>query len=166
MCNRFVQGGKLIKPGERAKVLMRGPGGTFEIEFDGAVFSGAARKDNCEYWLVREGGEEVRVPFITRYGERNSSNKAQGWEDVPEGSSMEGILLPPPPGKDYRLLKVVTQAARAARELALGNDRTPIFDPPLETLGRISIDAVSNAQKKPSDQLNFLLDLNGSEASF
>lgn len=39
---------------------------------------------------------------------------------------MEGLLLPRPPGKDYRLLKVVTQAATPEQAAWLGNDRVPM----------------------------------------
>ena len=40
---------------------------------------------------------------------------------------MEGLLLPRPPGKEYRLLKVVTQPATAEQLARLGNDRVPVF---------------------------------------
>jgi hypothetical protein len=54
----------------------------------------------------------------------------QNWEDVREGSSMDGLLLPQPPGKTYRLLKVVTQAATPKQIARLGNDRVPVLHPP------------------------------------
>ena len=38
----------------------------------------------------------------------------------------EGLLLPQPPGKDYRLLKIVTQPATPSQIEKLGNDRAPI----------------------------------------
>jgi hypothetical protein len=40
---------------------------------------------------------------------------------------MEGLLLPQPPGKDYRLLKVVTQPATIEQIARLGNERAPVF---------------------------------------
>ena len=42
MCNRLVQKDKVIKPGERVRVLLKGPGAEFEIEVEG-VFAGAAK---------------------------------------------------------------------------------------------------------------------------
>jgi hypothetical protein len=38
--------------------------------------------------------------------------------------------LPRPPGKVYRLLKVVTQAATSEQIALLGNDRVPVLHPP------------------------------------
>ena len=126
MCNRFVQDGVEVKPGKRARVLMRGPGGEFEIEFTGAVFGGPAKKESRGYWIKREGGEEVRVPNVQKFGERHQVTDEQGWENLPPGSSLEGMLLPQPPGKDYRLLKIVTQPANDDQIERLGNDRAPV----------------------------------------
>ena len=49
------------------------------------------------------------VPDIERFGEKDKTSGHQNWKDVPAGSALEGLLLPTPPGKDYRLLKVVTR---------------------------------------------------------
>ena len=43
-------------------VLMRGPGGEFEIPFEEAVFGGPARNESRNYWIRREGAEPVIVP--------------------------------------------------------------------------------------------------------
>lgn len=127
MCNRFVQQGREVRPGQRAVVLMRGPGGEFEMPFDAAVFGGPARSESRQYWIKRQGAERVLIPEITRFGEKDSATGAQNWEDVPAHSAMEGLLLPRPAGKDYRLVKVVTQAATADQTARLGNDRVPLF---------------------------------------
>ena len=127
MCNRFVQNGREVRPGQRAKVLMRGPGGEFEIPFDDAIFGGPARSESRNYWIKREGAQPVLIPDIERFGEKNKATGEQNWEDVPANSAMEGLLLPRPPGKDYRLLKVVTQAATADQLTRLGNDRVPVL---------------------------------------
>lgn len=126
MCNRIVQDGRIIKPGERARVLMKGPGAVFELPFEDAVFGGPAKKESRNYWINREGAEPVIVPDIERFGEKNKATGEQGWEDVPPGSSLEGLLLPQPPGKDYRLLKIVTQPATEDQVARLGNDRVPV----------------------------------------
>ena len=128
MCNRFVQKGRQVKPQQKATVLMKGPGGFFELPFE-AVFGGAARNESRNYWIEREGAEPVIVPDIGRFGEKDKATGAQNWEDIPPGSALEGLLLPMPPGKDYRLLKVVTQAATEDQIARLGNDRAPIIIP-------------------------------------
>lgn len=126
MCNRIVQKNKPVKPGEAVTVLMRGPQGEFEVPFTEAIFGGPARNENRKYWIHREGAQEVLVPDVTRFGEKNKATGEQGWEDLPPGAALEGLLLPQPPGKNYRLLKVVTQSATPEQLARLGNDRAPI----------------------------------------
>jgi hypothetical protein len=127
MCNRYVQKGREVRPGQRTKVILKGPGAEFEIDFDEAIFGGPARKESRNYWIEREGAEPVLVPDIERFGEKDKATGQQNWEDVPANSVMEGLLLPRPPGKDYRLLKVLTQPAAADQLARLGNDRVPVF---------------------------------------
>lgn len=129
MCNRVVQKGRIVKPGEKLTVLMKGPGAYFELPFE-ATFAGPAKSESRTYWINREGAEPVIVPEVTRFGEKNKTTEEQGWEDVPPGSSLDGLLLPQPPGKDYRLLKVVTQPATPEQLARLGNDRAPVVLPP------------------------------------
>jgi hypothetical protein len=126
MCNRVVQKDKAIKPGEPVTVLMRGPQGEFVLPFTGAIFGGPAKLESRNYWIKREGAEDVRVPDVTRFGEKNQATGEQGWEDVPSGSTLDGLLLPQPPGKTYRLLKIVTQPATPDQIARLGNDRAPV----------------------------------------
>lgn len=127
MCNRYVQKGREVRPGQRTSVLMKGLGAAFEIECDEAIFGGPARKESRSYWIEREGAEPVIVPDIERFGEKDKATGQQNWEDVSANSAMEGLLLPRPPGKDYRLLKVLTQPATADQLARLGNDRVPVF---------------------------------------
>jgi len=130
MCNRVVQKGNVIKPGERITVLMRGPQGEYELPFTEAIFGGPAKSESRNYWIRREGAEPVIVPEVTRFGEKNKTTEEQGWEDIADGSALQGLLLPQPPGKDYRLLKVVTQPATPDQLTRLGNDRAPVVVPP------------------------------------
>jgi len=123
MCNRVVQKGNVIKPGERITVLMRGPQGEYELPFTEAIFGGPAKSESRNYWIQRESAEPVIVPEVTRFGEKNKTTEQQGWEDIAPGSALQGLLLPQPPGKDYRLLKVVTQPATPDQLARLGNDR-------------------------------------------
>lgn len=130
MCNRVVQNEVIIKPGGQLTVLMRGPQGLYELPFTEAVFGGPARIESRNYWIKREGAEDVRVPNVSRFGEKNKTTGQQGWEDVPPGSTLDGLLLPQPPGKSYRLLKVVTAQATPEQTERLGNDRTPVVRQP------------------------------------
>lgn len=130
MCNRVVQNKVVVKPGGKAYVLMKGPGGEFEVPYTEAIFGGPAKRESRSYWISREGAEDVLVPDVSQYGEKNKTTDEQGWEEVAPGSSLEGLLLPTPPGKTYRLLKIVTQPATPEQLARLGNDRAPIVHPP------------------------------------
>lgn len=153
MCNRFVQNGRVVKPGEKATVLLRGPAGEFEIEFDQAVFSGNAREDKKRYWLKQ--ADEVIVPGISAYGEKNKLTGAQSFEQVPDGSRALGFLLPQPEGKEYRLLKILTTDGGPKRTALFGNDRTPVLEPPLgEEIGRIETESASAPPEK--EQMDLL----------
>jgi hypothetical protein len=72
----------------------------------------------------------VLVPEVSRFGEKDKATGQQHREVAPEGAAMEGLLLPTPPGKQCRLLKVVTQPASAEQKTRLGNDRVPVFRAP------------------------------------
>lgn len=124
MCNRFVQKGREIRPQQTATVLINKPEGPTPFE---AVFAGPARSESRSYWIAKEGAEPVIVPGIERFGEKNKATGQQNWEEAPPDSAMEGLLLPVPEGKDYRLLKVVTQPATPEQAARLGNDRVPVF---------------------------------------
>jgi hypothetical protein len=110
-------------------VWLRGPGGEFELPFDEAVFGGPARRESRNYWIMRERAEDVLIPNVTRFGEKNKATGTQGYENLPSETALEGLLLPAPPGKEYRLLKVLTQPASADQVARLGNDRAPVFRP-------------------------------------
>jgi len=129
MCNRIVQNGREVKPGQRLIVHLRGPQGEYELPFE-AIFGGPARSESRHYWIKREGAEPVIVPEVERFGEKDKTTGQQNYEDVPPGTSLEGLLLPPPPGKEYRLLKVLTQPATAEQLARLGNDRAPVLRRP------------------------------------
>jgi hypothetical protein len=51
----------VIKPGEKAKVLMRGPRGEFELPFTEAVFGGPAKRESRGYWIKTE---LIRICFF------------------------------------------------------------------------------------------------------
>jgi hypothetical protein len=59
-CNRIIQDGRVIKPGERVMVLLRGRGGELKLPFEEAVFGGPARSESRNHWFKRE-----RAPVVT-----------------------------------------------------------------------------------------------------
>jgi|GEM_PF-2389516 hypothetical protein len=127
MCNAIIQESVTIKPGQKAKVLLKGPGGYFEIEYTGAVLAGCATEEKLNWWKTK--GEEVLIPAMG-YGEKNKFNGNQAFGHLPEGSMIRGILLPPEPGRDYRILKIVTRNGGEDALERWGNDRVPVVVPP------------------------------------
>ena len=93
MCNRVVQDGRVIKPGEKARVLMKGPGAVFELPFNDAVFGGPAKSESRSYWIRREGAEPVIVPDIP-FGEKNKTTGEQGMEVCPRDRAGRAIAPP------------------------------------------------------------------------
>lgn len=130
MCNRIVQKGREVRPGQPVMVFLRGPGGEYELPFEEAIFGGPARSESRNDWIKREGAEPVIVPEVDSFGEKDKTTGQQNWEQLPAGSALEGLLLPTPPGKAYRLLKVVTQPATPEQFTRLGNDRAPVVRRP------------------------------------
>jgi hypothetical protein len=130
MCNRIVQKDQEVKPGGRITVRMRGPQGEFDLEFTEAVFGGPAKRESRGYWKGKEGAEDVIIPDVSKFGEKNKETGEQGYEELPAGSALQGLLLPQPPGKAYRLLKVLTQPATPEQFAKLGNDRAPVVVTP------------------------------------
>ena len=130
MCNKFVQDGVEVRPQGKATVLMRGPAGEFELPFT-AVFGGPARKESRGWWKSQKGAEDVIVPGISRFGEKDKATGVQNWEDTAPDTALQGLLLPEEiakkTGEPYRILKVVTQPATEEQSSRLGNDRVPVI---------------------------------------
>jgi len=127
MCNAIVQDNVTIKPGQKARVLLKGPAGYFEIEYTGAVLAGCATEEKLRWWKTQ--GEEVMIP-AEGFGEKNKIKGGQGFGSLPAGSYIKGILMRQEPGKDYRILKIVTRDGGGDALERWGNDRVPVVLPP------------------------------------
>ena len=101
-------------------------GGEFELPDEEAVFGGPARTESRGSWLHREHAEPAIIPKVTGFGEKDKTTGQQNWEELPAPSALEALLLPTPPSKAYRLLKVLTQPAKPEQLARLGNDRAPV----------------------------------------
>jgi len=114
MCNVVIQDKYEIRPGEWMLVIMViGPGGKMKVYQEEVVWGGSARVESKGYWK-RQGGEEVVIPGVKRWGEIDEDLGKEEWEDVPPGKTLAGILMPETTsreGRHYRLLKVVTAPA-------------------------------------------------------
>jgi hypothetical protein len=146
MCNRFVQKGRMVKPGGKAIIFLRGPGGLMPVELDRkghpllameGVYSGAAQSETVERkWIRAQHAVEVLIPHVTSFGDWHVALDKQLDHDLPAGSALAGVLLPEVERKDgtgpYRLLKVQTRAATPEEEERIGNDRMAVVVPWLD----------------------------------
>lgn len=126
MCNRIVQKTVIISPGgkRRVKVLLEGPHGLSEHEWEEIVFTGCATREKFRWWARQ--GDEVTIP-AEKYGEKNKTTGEQGYGIVPEGMGIKAIVLRPEPGKTYRNLKIVTTDGGEEAERLFGNNRVPLL---------------------------------------
>ncbi len=85
-----------------------------------------ARSESRGYWLRREHAEPAIIPNVTGFGEKDKATGQQNWAQFPAPAALEALLLPQPPGKAYRLLKVLTQPATPDQLARLRNDRAPV----------------------------------------
>ena len=58
---------KIIKPGEKITVHLKGPGAEFDLEFDNAIFGEPAKRESKGYWKSKECAEEVIIPDVDRF---------------------------------------------------------------------------------------------------
>jgi hypothetical protein len=78
--------------------------------------------------LVWDSGvNPTLIITAVRFQEKRKTTGEQGWEDVLPGTALEGLLLLRPPGKDYRFLKIVTQATTPEQIAGMGNDRARVL---------------------------------------
>jgi hypothetical protein len=99
---------------------MRGPQNEFELPFTEAIFGGPATRESRNYWMKREGAEDVIVPNVSRFGENNKATGEQGWEDVRAGSALEELLLLPTTEKTIPAAENRDAARHAGSTCAIG----------------------------------------------
>jgi hypothetical protein len=63
---------------------------------------------------------------VSRFEKKTKSTDEQGWEDVPPGSAIEGLLLTQPPGKIIASSKSSRGPATPEQLARLGNDRASV----------------------------------------
>jgi len=90
------------------------------------VWAGFAREETLPWWM-QKGGELVDVP-AQRFAERSDSTGQFGWDGVPAGKVIRG-LIDPNDGKP--LLKIVTRASTQEETLKFEHPRMPLLASPL-----------------------------------
>lgn len=119
MCNRVVQKDRgVVKPTQPLKVLMKGPSGCFDMEIEG-IFGGQARSESKNFWIKREGAEEVIVPDVEQFGEKDKTTGEQHWEDVPPGTARGGQQGDSTSNPPLTMIHIRPSQTRIAATLAL-----------------------------------------------
>ena len=96
------------------------------------VWAGFAREESLPWWR-KKGGELVDIP-ADRFAERNDATGRLGWDDVPPGKVVRGLV---DPNGEAPLLKVVTRASTVEEAGKFGHDRMPVIEKALFNAERI-----------------------------
>ena len=93
-----------------------------------AVWAGSAKEEKLEDdWLRRGGSQLAQSEPVAAVASKADDNGEMIWGDAPADANLIFVLLAPPPGKSYRLGKMVTTAASPAQAAYFRHDRFSLF---------------------------------------
>lgn len=122
MCNKYRDEDGEHRAGEVLDLLTH----------DGIVLSGkwagSATREKLKWWASHPGAQLVQTPKpITEVSETAKDDGELQWCDAPDGARLFFVLEASPPGKDYRLAKLITTKATESQEAYFRRDRFPLL---------------------------------------
>ena len=104
------------------------------------IWAGSAMEEKLDWWLRKAGNELVQSEVIAAIAVKADDNGEIIWSDAPAGARLLFVLEAAPPGKNYRLAKMVTTAANPAQIACFRHHRFSLFGAlqPDGTIQRIS----------------------------
>lgn len=122
MCNRFRSVvGKEWKPGDELPLELAG-GETVQ-----GVWAGFATREKLKWWLRQHGNQLAQGEEVAEVAERADDTREVIWGPVPRGARLIFVLAPPPPGKLYRLARMLTTAANENQVAYFRHGRYPVL---------------------------------------
>lgn len=114
------------------KGLIRKPGIPLPFQFaDGgieeAIWAGSATEEKLNWWLRDVGHQLAQSEAVAAVASKADDNGEMIWGDAPSEAKLLFVLVAPPPGKSYRLAKMVTTAANPAQAAYFRHDRACLF---------------------------------------
>jgi hypothetical protein len=113
--------GRLWKPGERVALTLSD--GT-KIE---GTWAGSAKEERLKWWLSKYGNRLAQTEQISEVAIQADDDKEIIWGGAPAGARLIFVLESQPPGKNYRLAKMVTTASTPAQILYFRHERFSLF---------------------------------------
>jgi hypothetical protein len=110
----------------------RKPGTFIPFEFaDGraveAKWAGSAKEENLDWWLRKPGSELAQSEPVAAVASKADDDGELIWGDAPADARLLFVIEAAPPGKSYRLAKMVTTAATPAQAAYFRHDRAALF---------------------------------------
>ena len=91
------------------------------------IWAGSAMEEKLNWWLRKAGNELVQSEVVAAIAVKADDNGEIIWGDAPAGARLLFVLEAPPPGKNYRLAKMVTTAATTAQIAYFRHERFSLF---------------------------------------
>ena len=91
------------------------------------IWAGSATEEKLDRWLRKAGNQLAQSEPVAAVASKADDNGELIWGDAPEGARLFFVLEAAPPGKNYRLAKMVTTAATPAQAAYFRHDRSALF---------------------------------------
>jgi hypothetical protein len=91
------------------------------------IWGGSAREERLSWWLKKPGSDLVQTEEVSEIAIRDEDTGEIRWGAAPAGGRLLFVLEAPPPGKDYRIAKMVTTAATEAQAAYFNEERFSLF---------------------------------------
>jgi len=91
------------------------------------IWAGSATQEKLEKRLRQTGNQLTQSEPVAAVASKADDNDEIVWGDVPVNARLLFVLESSPPGKTYRLAKMVTTAANAAQLAHFRHNRAALF---------------------------------------
>ena len=91
------------------------------------IWAGSATEEKLDWWLGKAGNQLAQSEPVIAVAVKADDNGEIVWGDAPNGARLIFVLEAPPPGKNYRLAKMVTTSANPAQVAYFRHDRFSLF---------------------------------------
>jgi hypothetical protein len=91
------------------------------------VWAGSATDEKLGDWLRNKGTQIAQSEPVAAVASKADDNDEMIWGDAPNGARLIFVLQASPPGKNYRLAKMVTVAATSSQAAYFRHHRSALF---------------------------------------
>ena len=91
------------------------------------IWAGSATDEKLGWWLAKPGNQIAQSELVSAIAAKADDNGEIIWGDAPNGARLIFVLEASPPGKNYRLAKMVTVAATPPQIAHFRHERSALF---------------------------------------